>query len=97
MKKYYRLTDAVTSAVIAEGTVDQLAARVGCCEKTIRDAAKNGTKIHLYGKVKEIEKRANGTAEPVLSMAEQWDRFCEPIRKKYGIPVKHPTRGGRKP
>lgn len=83
---FFRLYDIETGDLIAEGTSKECGEAIGAGEDAIRQAYQrtlNGTyKGYQIEGVPEI--KAKSDAEAIRN----WDAFCEPIRKKYGIPVR---------
>ena len=90
MAKKYSVYDKVTGNFIVDGTANELAERLGVSSNAVRNAATE--KYTLAGAYKVAEcteldkKEPTGYAE-YESAAANWDAFCEPIRKKYNIPV----------
>lgn len=100
--KRYKVFDVKTGDFIVEGTARECAAVVGMTPSGFRQAhvvsAGNGHKRLLI-----IEQNQDEAPEELVDNSEmrdaakEWDAFCEPIRKKYGIPVyKAPAKEGGK-
>lgn len=90
----YRIQDAHTGEVLAEGYAEDCARKVGCNISTIRhsrfqDPDHVGPKQRFLVKVlDEFDKDGWAMSGEQINAAKRWDEFCEPLRKKYGIEVK---------
>lgn len=80
----YRAIATETGAVLAEGTALTVAKVLGCTENNIYDAHRNGRKIYLRVVI-EQDKEVSWSQQQA---ADEWEAFMQPLREKYGIPVK---------
>lgn len=80
----YNLVNPRNGAVIASGSARECGEFLGVDEHTVRNA--KWAKRQLTLQVEVVECTEDG--KPVLSMAEEWDAFMQPLREKYGIAVK---------
>lgn len=94
----YEVYDPKTEELIAKGTVAECAEQLCMTVSGFRNAvdrAKNGTnrsqKIVAVGHTEVKQPNRNFTSEKQAAI-DAWDAFCEPIRKKYGIPVRRMTK-----
>ena len=91
--KIYEVRDAQTDELLAAGSAIECARELGIHPDTVRYNALGRAKSKRYS----ISEVSEGPALPPSfvapravdkhDLAAQWDAFCEPIRKKYGIPV----------
>lgn len=94
-KRKYRVLDAKTGKVLAEGYAEDCAKKVNCNVDTIYAGTslspdKVGPRRRFIVTVlPDDSDRLNVEfSSEQLSLAKQWDDFCEPLRKKFGIEVK---------
>jgi hypothetical protein len=85
--KVYEVYDAVTGEFLDMGTAAELEERIGIDQVTIRAVGRGAQncpryKINQFG----VDGQKIETSS-MLEAAKRWDEFCEPIRRKYGIPV----------
>lgn len=97
--KRYRVINNITDKVMFEGTSKELSEITGASTSRICEAAKEGRTI-CRGKYR-LEDISEDTEKEnfdvgLKSAAQKWDEFCEPIRKKYGIPVYRPGKEVRR-
>ena len=92
--KRYEVYDLVKGNLLVDGTAMYCAEVLGLTADAIRSMANGKYSSRKYD-VKEIkpsgaEAKADTTGidHSLVSAAKRWDAFCEPIRKKYGIPVR---------
>lgn len=71
--------DKLTGEVVAKGTQTEVAEQLHVTQPLVCMWIKQGCKQYDI---------TVGREEIDLEAAAAWDRFCEPIRKKYGIEVK---------
>ena len=100
--KRYEVYDLVKGNLLVEGTAMRCADALGLTADSIRSMANGKYSSRKYD-VREIkppgaEEKAETTGidHGLVSAAKQWDAFCEPIRKKYGIPVYRPGKENNK-
>ena len=93
----FRLINNTTDEVLFEGSLKEISEITGATIVTIRDAEKEQRPFrrgqYRVIDISEDREKANSKAEYLVA-AMKWDEFCEPIRKKYGIPVYKPRKGG---
>ncbi len=88
-KRFFRLFDTATGELVAEGTSRECGEAIGARSKAIYDAYYNYPESTYKGYA--IEEITASDLEANAEAAKKWDRFMEPIRKKYGIPVRRLT------
>ena len=100
--KRYEVYDLVKGNLLVAGTAIHCADALGLTADSIRAMASGKYSSRKYD-VREIkppgtEEKADTTGfdNGLVSAAKQWDAFCEPIRKKYGIPVYSPRKENNK-
>lgn len=86
----FRVYDRETGELVAEGTSNDCGEQLGLRRETIR-AAYDGTVGGTY-KGYRIEKVVINTDEYNKTAIMNWDAFCEPLRKEFGIPVYRPKK-----
>lgn len=90
----YRVQNAQTGEVLAEGYAEDCIRKLGCSKSTLqtrryRDPDHVGPRQRfLITVLDEPEKPGWAMTGEQLDAAKRWDAFCEPLRKKYGIEVK---------
>lgn len=72
-----------TGELLAEGTIKQCAEKIGIDSHTLRNRMETKSDRRKYD-FEEVKAFDNRGAEAIYN----WDAFCEPLRKKYGIKVK---------
>lgn len=95
--KVYEIFDAVTDKFLAAGTANELEEKLGLGCHMIH-AIGRGAQASAKYKIIQVSKdddQKMGTASNV-DAAKRWDAFCEPIRRRYGIPVRRMTKGDGK-
>lgn len=85
--KHYAVYDIVSGEQLAYGTARECAEAIGVHDETIRKNARGNIKSLKYEVVEAPSQEEKQTREDMLTAARNWDAFCEPIRKKYGIKV----------
>ena len=87
--KLFKVIDNETGKLFFEGTAKMCCDKLGVADSTIRDAALEGRIVRGAYRVvdcsdlsEEVEIKSYD-----MDVVESWDKFCEPIRKKYNIPV----------
>lgn len=88
----YYVYDKETEQLVASGTAKECAQAVGVHPATIQGAGLGSTPMRSYF----VERTRPCDANEPLRLAAQWDAFCEPIRKRYGIKVKKEADTNRK-
>lgn len=85
----FSVSDVHTGEVLFTGTAKQCLEKFGVPETTFRQAAINCSVMRNRYVVAPVNADEIDNAETVPNgeAARKWDEFCEPIRKKYGIPV----------
>ena len=83
---WFRLYDIETGDLVVEGTSKDCGKAIGAGEDAIRQAYQRTLNSTYKGyQIEGIQKvEANSDAEAI----KNWDAFVEPLRKKYGIPVR---------
>lgn len=71
-----------TGELLAEGTIKQCAEKIGIDPHTLRKRMETKGDRRKYD-FEELESFDTPVAEAIYN----WDAFCEPLRKKYGINV----------
>jgi hypothetical protein len=85
--KVYEIYDAVTGEFLDLGTAMELEERLGLdCDmiRAVGRGAQSSTKYKI-NQVSLDSMKAETASN--IDAAQKWDAFCEPIRRKYGIPV----------
>ena len=81
----YKLTHVETGEVL-EGTAIELAEKLNVVPTTIQKAymdgrvTKTGYSVEMLGRAESMNKKGIGN-----NMWEEWDRFMEGVRRKYGL------------
>lgn len=84
--KRFRLYDIETGELVVEGSTRECGEAIGAGDEAIR-VAFNYTINGTY-KGYQIEEVPEDEAKSDAEAIRNWDAFCEPIRRKYGIPVR---------
>lgn len=94
---HYEVRDIVTDKVIATGSARECSAATGLHPDSVRRLSMGEYNSRKYTVRRVVDKREIYDCEkvPVPSLAASWDAFCEPIRRKYGIPVYKPDKEGK--
>ena len=71
--------DKLTGEIVAKGSQTDVAETLGVTQPMVSAWVRNGCKKYII---------TAGIEEIDMEAAAAWDRFCEPIRKKYGIQVR---------
>jgi hypothetical protein len=88
--KQYKVYDKTTGDLLAEGTARQCAEVLRAPSDTIRAIARGKGSYKYLVEEQEKESDTKSLSDSgLIAAALRWDAFCEPIRKKYGIPVRH--------
>ena len=96
--KQYEVRNTKTGELIATGTATQCAMQVGIHPDTVRRIAAGYIKPKQYLICEVSQSSAKPEPAPTDKISEKqrlaakWDAFCEPIRKKYGIPIYTPPK-----
>ena len=85
--KRYTVYDIVTGEILVSGNARECAAAIGVHDETIRKNARGIIKSQRYEVVEDPTQEEKQPRDDMLIAARNWDAFCEPIRKKYGIKV----------
>lgn len=85
----YKVYDRASGLLLAQGTTKEAAAQLGMKETGFRaavDRMRNGVPGKFV--IEEFGGKADkpGTIEADVAAAK-WDRFVEPLRRKYGVKV----------
>lgn len=83
----WKITDPKTKKVVFEGTTNECAEFIGCKPKTFHTTmqrSRNGRYKQYVVTEEFCATEPTDDAEAIYN----WDRFMEPLRRKYGIPVK---------
>ena len=85
---YFEVYDIETGDLIASGTQDECGAAIGVSGRTLQQNAS----LYATGEYTKYRiERNDAPSKPTsayLSAIKAWDDFCEPIRKRYGIPIR---------
>lgn len=89
MLKQFKIYSDKTGKLLFEGTAKECSKKYKVKERVLRAAASRGLRM-CQGKYRAVD--CSDLAETVTAydnrdLIESWDRLCEPLRKKYGIPV----------
>lgn len=91
--KHYEVYDLVTGELLATGSERRCAMTLGVGNSAIGEVARGkykSSRFRVVCKAEEEKPAPKKEQQPYSDMviaARKWDAFCEPIRKKYGIPV----------
>lgn len=83
---WFRVYDVETDELIVEGSAKECAEALGGDRNSITNAYYNTVNGTYKGC--RIEEMSADEAKSDAEAIKNWDAFCEPIRKKYGIPVR---------
>jgi hypothetical protein len=101
MIKQYQLINNFTDEILMEGHVKEVADFTGASKSHIAQSSREGKTIcgGRYRVIDISEPENDEDYNPgsgLLIAARHWDEFCEPIRKRYNIPVYRPGKGEKK-
>lgn len=87
--KQFEVYDLATGELLAKGSARHCSEVLHVGGDSIRAVANGNYRSRKY-EIKDVT--PTGAEESkndhnLVSAAKRWDAFCEPIRKKYGIPV----------
>ncbi len=88
--KRFKVYHKTTGDLLFEGTAKECAVHFNACESSIRSAALEGCSLKCKYKVVDASELTGKDVDNYpgfANAAKKWDEFCEPIRKKYNIPV----------
>ena len=101
--KHYEVYDLVTGELLTKGSERKCAVELGVGNSAIGEIARGkykSSRFRVVCKSAEEEKppmkKEQQPYSDMVIAARKWDAFCEPIRKKYGIPVYRPGKGSNK-
>ena len=88
--KKFRVYNNITGKLVAEGSAKECCAIIGCSSSNFYYAAANNKTV-CGGRWRVTEEsiappKKVGAASDFEAILN-WDKFVEPLRKKYGIPV----------
>ena len=86
--KVYEVYDAETDKLLGAGIARELEEKLGLDQHMIRAIGRGSQVSTKYRVVKVSADNPKLETSSNLDAAKRWDAFCEPIRRKYGIPVK---------
>lgn len=97
MRKY-KVYSNITDEFLFEGTAEECAEFCGLSLSWFKEVANDiGVCCRGRYRVKEVygeaEEKLPQKNDSMKAAAKAWDEFCEPIRKKFGIPVYRPGKG----
>lgn len=93
MKYTYRVYDRSSGKLLAQGSTRECAEQLGMKQSGFQSAV-DRMRDGVIGKfVIEEFGGPQDTEQDRIDLAEQWDRFCEPLRKKYGVKVYKAAQG----
>ena len=78
----YTVYDRDSGDLLVKGTTKECAAHFGISSETFRNRASDTSKRRRWN-VETSEPMSSAKAEAISN----WDSFCAPLRKKYGIKV----------
>lgn len=88
--KQYKVYNKITGELLAEGTARYCSEVLHVNADAIRAVAKGTWSSRLFVVKEQKQDEADEVGSTTLmAAAKNWDAFCEPLRKKYGIPVRH--------
>ena len=88
MKYTYRVYDRPSGKLLAQGSTRECAEQLGMKHSGFQSAV-DRMRDGVIGKfVIEEFGGPQDTEQDRIDLAEQWDRFCEPLRKKYGVKIR---------
>ena len=88
--KTYEVHDILTGELLVKGTAAQCAAELGVIPDTVRAIARgkhNSTKWIVEDLGKDGPDKVFDGNTSLKRAAEEWEQFCRPIRREFGIPV----------
>lgn len=90
--KTYEVYSRETGELLVEGTITECASAIGLSRSGFNHAvnAKHHSRFCFVDTTEEDEVTDRST--DVREAIKAWDAFCEPLRKKYGIPVYRPRK-----
>ena len=102
--KHYEVYDLVTGELLAEGSERKCSMELGIGNSAIGEIARGRYKSSRFRVVDATppgEEHPKPKRDPEIdgsmrAAANRWEEFCEPIRKKYGIPVYRPGKENNK-
>ena len=66
---------------------------IGVSDSAIQRAERKGSLCQsIYRVVRRKDEHRETEDKSIKEAVKSWDEFCEPIRKKYGIPVYKPPK-----
>lgn len=92
--KLYEVYDKITGKLLVEGTARYCSEVLHVGGDAIRAIARGKYNSQKFVVIEQEQEQEQEQPEKDLSpngtkaAAKAWDTFCEPIRKKYGIPVR---------
>lgn len=93
-KVAFRVYDKDNGDLLFEGAAKMCAERFQMSESSFRDAAERG--YFVAGKYKVEKYCTDGVTMKDLDAIESWNKFCEPLREKFGVPVYKAKSGSRR-
>lgn len=87
----YYVYDKATEELVASGSARECAQVVGVHPATIQGASTGTATMRNYC----VERLLPVVGSEKEKLAAQWDAFCEPIRKRYGIKSKRSDNFGK--
>lgn len=88
----YYVYDKETEELVVSGSAKECAEAIGVHTATIQGAGLGTAPMRNYF----VEREPYCGSNEIRRLAAQWDAFCEPIRKRYGIKVKKEVDTNRK-
>ena len=90
-EKTLEVYDRKTGELITSGTTAKCIAVVGLCPTSFRKAAKSSVhRLKIVDTTGSVV--SSGEYKSDQEAIEGWDAFVEPLRKKFGIPVRRERR-----
>lgn len=96
MPKLFQVYNKKTGCMVVEGGAKKCCEWLGVGDTTFRDAAKRGGTCRGVYQIIDCsdESEEKQLRERGMDFVKSWDALCEPLRKKYGIPVYKPEVSG---
>ena len=89
----FRLYDIETGELFMEGSSKELGEAIGAGKEAIRQAyEKNWQAIYKGYEIEAVDGDDQEDTKTDAEVIASWNAFVEPLRKKYGIPVRRFTK-----
>jgi hypothetical protein len=94
--KVYEIYDATTNELLATGTAMECEKKLHLDSYLIRAVGRGAKTSKKYTVIQVSVDREKLETASNIDAAKQWDAFCEPIRRRFGIPVRRTTKEDEK-